>query len=39
MLTGSPDLKMAAEAASRAEVFTFLPKGVSDERLRSEVKP
>jgi hypothetical protein len=37
MLSGIPDIRIAAEAVSRAEVFRFLPKGVSDDRLRAEV--
>jgi diguanylate cyclase (GGDEF)-like protein/PAS domain S-box-containing protein len=37
MLSGNPDPLTAREAAERAGVFRFLPKGVSDELLRAEV--
>ena len=37
MLSGNADPVTAAEAATRAGVFRFLPKGLSDERLRAEV--
>jgi diguanylate cyclase (GGDEF)-like protein/PAS domain S-box-containing protein len=37
MLSGNSDPVTAADAATRAGVFRFLPKGVSDELLRAEV--
>jgi diguanylate cyclase (GGDEF)-like protein/PAS domain S-box-containing protein len=37
MLSGTTDRDVADEARSRAGVFRFLPKGVSDELLRAEV--
>jgi hypothetical protein len=37
MLSGNSDPVTAEEATTRAGVFRFLPKGVSDELLRAEV--
>jgi CheY-like chemotaxis protein len=37
MLSGSAEQAIASEASARADVFRFLPKGVSDDALRTAV--